>query len=251
MVTTRDPRQLCLFPFRLSCMVAGCSDPVLARKLCRVHYARFRQHGDPLGGRWRFKRGGACKVANCHRSALSLGLCGKHYRALLYHGDPLYCRQTVADFIKSLLGHAGDACVDWPFSKNDGGYPVIRRGKKTIFAHREACRLAHGDPPPDKPQAAHNCGRRLCVNPNHLRWASYIENAADKLIHGTHNRGERAGRATLTDEAARTVKRRLRQGESNRNIARDLKVHPRTIYEIKRGQTWKYVEEESADARAI
>lgn len=55
-------------------------------------------------------------------------------------------------------------------------------------AHRLMCVFVNGDCPPDKNEAAHSCGNRKCVNPAHLRWATYEENGADKIIHGT-NRG--------------------------------------------------------------
>lgn len=46
------------------------------------------------------------------------------------------------------------------------------------------CLEAHGPAAPGQ-QAAHRCGNKLCVNPNHLYWADPIENMADAKRHGT------------------------------------------------------------------
>jgi hypothetical protein len=34
------------------CSVEQCTKPARGLKLCEAHYARYRRHGDPLGGRW-------------------------------------------------------------------------------------------------------------------------------------------------------------------------------------------------------
>src|SRR6185312_1870651 len=66
------------------------------------------------------------------------------------------------------MGHHGDACMPWPFSKDGrvGRGGLTYRGK-SYWAHRLMCELAHGAPPTPKHQAAHNCGKGHygCVNP--------------------------------------------------------------------------------------
>ncbi len=102
------------------------------------------------------------------------------------------------------VDYAGDDCLAWPFAlKSDGYGQLMFRGKNTR-AHRVMCMLAHGEPPHPGYLACHSCGkgREACVNPRHLRWASAYENMADKITHGTHNRGERHVFAQLSDEEA-------------------------------------------------
>ncbi|WP_425339241.1 hypothetical protein [Methylorubrum extorquens] len=49
------------------------------------------------------------------------------------------------------------------------------------------CALVHGPAPSEKHQVAHSCGKGHtgCVSPKHLRWATPLENANDKRLHGT------------------------------------------------------------------
>ena len=66
-------------------------------------------------------------------------------------------------------------------------YRMVVYKNKNMVAHRVVCRLAHGEPPPDKPQATHSCHNKWCINPRHLRWGSAKDNAADyQQLRRTH-----------------------------------------------------------------
>lgn len=84
---------------------------------------------------------------------------------------------VIEQFIKRAKEYEGDDCLEWPFAVNSHGYGNYK-GKN---AQRFTC---PGEPTEERWQAAHLCGNRLCVNPNHLRWSSQHENELDKLIHG-------------------------------------------------------------------
>jgi hypothetical protein len=113
------------------------------------------------------------------------------------------------------------------------------------------CRLAHGEPPTPKSEAAHSCGTRICVNPLHIRWASPAENAADKLRHGTDGRGERNVRAKLKEGQVVAVRRRVASGENHQAIANDLGVNRSTVSMVGRGDTWKHIKMEAGHGTAI
>jgi DNA-binding transcriptional regulator YiaG len=104
-------------------------------------------------------------------------------------------------FLSALVGHTGDDCVIWPFSDNGLGYGVFGHLRKSYYAHRFMCELAHGAAPADKPQAAHSCGNgnKGCVNPRHLSWKSNSENQLDRRTHGTL-KPDRPVRLTVTPE---------------------------------------------------
>ena len=76
-------------------------------------------------------------------------------------------------WIKAHVGYQGDDCLPWPFSFDVrvGRGRVLYEGE-CEWAHRVMCRLAKGEPPTPKHQAAHNCGNghRRCINPNRLEW---------------------------------------------------------------------------------
>ena len=66
-------------------------------------------------------------------------------------------------------------------SKKDD-YPVIWHRNKKVKAARIICEETNGPPPTPKHEAAHkrNCCGRMCVNGNHLYWATRVENERDK-----------------------------------------------------------------------
>jgi hypothetical protein len=98
------------------------------------------------------------------------------------------------------------ACIIWPFAVGKGGYGNLMFDGKYANAHRVVCLIAKGEPPSKGMQAAHNCGNRLCVNPDHLEWKTCKQNDLDKIRHGTHRRGERNNLARLTYEDVKRIR---------------------------------------------
>lgn len=146
------------------CNVVGCDKRRDSRGFCKSHADRFRRYGDPLAGR-------------------------------TFKGEPL-------QWIKDHASYTGDDCIPWPFAIGKLGYGVmVYRGKRRV-ASRVMCIIAHGEPPTKKYEAAHSCGNGHigCMNPQHLRWATKLENHHDKIAHGTRARGETVNGAKLNRE---------------------------------------------------
>jgi uncharacterized membrane protein YgcG len=80
-------------------------------------------------------------------------------------------------------------------------------GGKRIGVTSYVCRRAHGPPPPGKPQAAHLCRNKLCINQAHLLWSSNFENNLDEIIA----RMTPAHYAALGHYAGTALARRLAQ----------------------------------------
>jgi hypothetical protein len=146
-------------------------------------------------------------------------------------------------WLKSKVDHAGDECLIWPYSRNKRGYATIGRDGKSYGAYRLMCELAHGEPTADKYEAAHSCGRghEGCVNPRHLRWASRTENQRDRLKHGTDSRGEKCGKAKLSEDDVREIIRQ-KGNKTVRQLADIYGVHHSTIWNIQSRNIWTYIE---------
>jgi hypothetical protein len=101
--------------------------------------------------------------------------------------------------------------------------------------------MFHGPAPQDKPVAAHACGRRDCINPHHVRWATYAENEEDKIAHGTSNRGEGNGHAVLTPGDIPVIRARCANGEKQTSVARAFGVNRATVGDIVYRRTWGWL----------
>lgn len=183
-----------------------------------------------------------CIEDGCGVKAYVRGFCNRHYHKARYAGSamPPTKRELIERFFEQAIQSNTDACIDWPFGKTSICYGQTYMAGKPEHAHVYVCRLVHGEKPPEKDHAAHNCGRPICVNPRHLRWATRAENMADKIRHGTDDRGEANVQAKLTDDAVREI-RRLRGVETQRKLARRFGVRHTTIGAIQRGKNWAHV----------
>lgn len=81
-----------------------------------------------------------------------------------------------------------------------------------------------------------------------LRWDTPQANEADKVAHGTTNRGARNGAAKLTESQAREALRRRAGGETHRAIASSMGVSTAAIQLLCNGVTWKHLRAEEGGA---
>lgn len=145
-----------------------------------------------------------CCVVGCGNPLVSKGYCGRHYQQIRKRGHVHNGKAANGDlqaFVENVaLQFDSDECLPWPYGKNGAGYGSMTFNRKFGDAHVFVCRLAHGEPPSPVHEVAHNCGRRECCNPRHLRWATRRENHADKIKHKTTNSSVRNGNCKLSDE---------------------------------------------------
>jgi len=193
-----------------------------------------------------------CKALKCRRSALRsdngrAGYCSLHYQRLKRHGTETTPGQKkpAVDWMLSHVSHTGDKCLRWPFYIAKDGYGKAHEfgTSKLINASRLMCRLAHGEPPTRKHEAAHSCGNgnKACVNPKHLYWATATENHHDKVAHGTTNRGSRQGRSRLTSTDIRSI-RKLSCTQSQAEIAVQFGIDPSHVCKIINRKSWSWLE---------
>jgi hypothetical protein len=126
-------------------------------------------------------------------------------------------------------------------------YPVrSEEGEKfTVGAHQMVAEAFIGPTPSLAHQVAHANGSRLLNTPSNLRWALPVENQADRKTHGTGHEGEGNGRATITEDDVRFIRRRYREIKANRGRIADLdeqfNLSRCQIIRIVRGQAWSHV----------
>lgn len=94
-------------------------------------------------------------------------------------------------------------------------------------------------PRPPGCEVAHKDGSRTNNFLSNLRYATYSENNADKLQHGTHLVGGKAPGAKLTnndvDDIWFLISLKVKLGD----IAKMLRISPGQISEIRAGNQWK------------
>lgn len=228
-----------------ACSVEGCTKRSFCRGYCRPHYERWKRNGDPLGGRHHADNSGKCSVEGCVAQARLLGLCRRHHGRLKRNGEPTGGRysevETQRAWIDGVIQHHGDDCIRWPFTVAPNGYGITSVGVAK-GAHRVVCILAHGAPPSVDHEVAHSCNDRGCVNPRHLRWATRLENAADKVVHGTLLKGERNPAAKLTADQVIAMRRDRAAGMIYRELAANYGVSICTAHRICRGVAWAWLE---------
>lgn len=132
----------------------------------------------------------------------------------------------------------------WPFAKGGNGYPIVVIDGHNRVASRVMCELVYGDALKPDLEAAHSCGNGNlgCMNPKHLRWATKKQNSADKVGHGTCNRGEKNGHAKITESAAREIIA-LRGTMLQRDIAARFGICFQQVSLIQLHKKWSWLEE--------
>lgn len=226
------------------CKIEGCGKHVVAWEMCDQHYRAWRRKGNLA---LRIKRAGPCTIEGCERPAQVAGICMAHYKRRRRHGDPLGGRTRngeCLEFIETIaLKYEGDDCLTWPFARDQNGCGKVWADGRLHYASRYVCERAHGAPPSTRHEAAHSCGngRLGCVAQNHLRWATPAENQADKILHGTTNRGSRHGMSKLTEQQVTEI-RSLIGTMTHAAIARRFDISSSQISSIASRKEWSHVE---------
>lgn len=114
------------------CIQQGCGHPSTARKLCSLHYKRFRKGADL--------------------------------------GAPMLLRGSLKDRFWSRVDKSG-SCWLWAAGLTAQGYGQIRFKGRSYLAHRLSYEWHNEEIPPGM-QVDHACRNRSCVNPSHLRLAT-------------------------------------------------------------------------------
>lgn len=88
----------------------------------------------------------------------------------------------------------------------NGAYFGDRTPGVKMYFHAVICMTFHGERPSQEHQVAHWNGNRLDNKASNLRWATRLENEADKLRHGTLRQGVRCYNSKLSEADIRAIR---------------------------------------------
>ena len=133
-------------------------------------------------------------------------------------------------------------CHECTSHSTSGGYPCISR-KGFKYMHRYIYYQKTGQ----KPEVVmHKCDNRICINPNHLKAGTRLENALDRSSKGRTVTSDRSGenntQSKLTEEDVKSIRDMIYKGYSNVSIGKSFGVTHQQISHIRCGRKWKEVE---------
>jgi hypothetical protein len=127
----------------------------------------------------------------------------------------------------------------------DRGYASVvlsnKKGRRAKYAHRLVLETFVG-PCPEGQEGRHLNGNSQDNRLENLCWGTSSDNAADSTKHGTFARGERSGRAKLTDSKVRMIRQLYNIGWcAQKRLGEMFDVGKANISYIVRRKTWKRI----------
>lgn len=135
------------------------------------------------------------------------------------------------------------ACWLWAGAKNEKGYGIAWTGTRTIRAHRLAWLLTHGDLPPRPLVLCHSCDNPACVNPDHLRAGTDMDNQRDSASKGRRIAGPWRDKrsAWLAPDRVAAIRAMAANGSGARACAEKFGIHEETARKVIARRTYKRV----------
>ena len=129
-------------------------------------------------------------------------------------------------------------CWLWSAGHFKSGYGAFGFERKVLYSHRFSYMLSNGNIP-DNLDVRHKCRYKNCVNPEHLELGTHAENMKDTIRDKTSTRGTKHPKNKLTETQVREI--RL-SNKSQKEIAKEYRVDPSTISDIKRRLIWGWLD---------
>ncbi len=143
-----------------------------------------------------------------------------------------------AQTVEGLLQHTQqvDHCLVWTGCKDKDGYGLTSISGKKMPAHRAMMLLLGKDVGSD--YVLHTCSNRDCINPEHLYIGTQKQNVQDQIDAGTFVRGSKNGKALLDEYSVEHIRRST---FSNKALANYYGVSYYTIWDVRKGKSWKHL----------
>lgn len=109
------------------------------------------------------------------------------------------------------------------------------------MAHRISYEISAGKEIPPGVIIMHSCDNPQCVNPAHLSTGTSMDNCRDCIAKGRNAKGERNGRARLTEEQVSEIRGLYNKaaGRTLHYLAKAYHVGHVTIWNIVRQISWR------------
>ena len=127
-------------------------------------------------------------------------------------------------------------CWQWWGYLDDDGYGVFSWHGTRVGAHVLSLSFSTGEILGKGMETRHSCDNPPCVNPEHLRFGSHVENVRDM-----HERGRAARSGKLLDAQIIEMRERRERGARQLDLARDYGVSDGQVSMIVRGLRWPEV----------
>jgi hypothetical protein len=137
-----------------------------------------------------------------------------------------------------------NGCWGWKGTFDKGGYGIMSSDRRhgPDRAHR-ASWVIHNGKIPLGYLVCHKCDRPECTNPDHLWLGTPAENTKDMIQKNRKAIGPQTKTAKLTESDVRAIKSLLKTKISYPKIAKMFSVGINAVVRIKRGDTWKHIED--------
>ncbi|AUR90563.1 HNH nuclease [Vibrio phage 1.162.O._10N.261.48.E3] len=113
--------------------------------------------------------------------------------------------------------------------------------QEKIYLHRAICEAKNG-PCPQGMECRHLDGDKANNAASNLKWGTILENALDRVEHGTSGAGESNSMAVLTEQAVAEMRKiRNETGESYKKIADKFNISTMTAFRAITGESWSHV----------
>lgn len=160
-----------------------------------------------------------------------------------------YARLTYAEKFWTQVDVKGlNDCWEFQGKLDDRGYGYFNVGPHQVLAHRVAYVYIYGLMP-EKLYVCHRCDNPKCSNPFHLFLGTPSDNIQDMLRKKRNNpaRGERSGKAVLSEANVIRMRRMYREGVSQKDLALTFGISRKQISCIVNRVQWAHVKETYGD----
>jgi hypothetical protein len=142
-----------------------------------------------------------------------------------------------------------EGCWKWTGGRAPNGYGITylgfehvagKRKSYSIGAHKFSWILQRGGVPKGL-QLLHQCDRKHCVNPDHMKIGTSKENIQEAHARGLSKIGSALSFAKLTESIVAEARKLFAAGTTAKALAKRFGVAHAVMHAAIRGKTWRHV----------